>query len=472
MNPPSRPPKLPDIVQDTMTRHDMIQRDSVVVVGVSGGPDSMALLHVLRMLSPDAGFGIVVGHLDHGLRLEAADDAAFVLDTAQQLAIRAVVERQNVRELAACHGVSVEEAGRRARYAFFERVRSEVGAHAIATAHHRDDALETFFLRILRGSSYRGLKGIPAKRGHIIRPLIHAKRSEIREFLEERNLPYRIDQTNLALDTDRNFIRNRLFPVIAERFPTFHAPVARSMELIEDEDAVLQSEARDRYAAAVAPADDSLFIDRGRLLSGPRALQARVVLLALYEMSGPHVRWARTHVDAILKLAATGKPSGMVHLPGQLVVSREYDRLVLSQGRPEPPCPGFTITVPGPGEVEIPAADMNIVFRLVPATAGMELCDPRAERVFFDADAVSFPLTLRTFRPGDRFRPWGMDGMRKLKKVLIDAKVPLRLRRTIPLLVKNQEILWIPRVRRAAGAPVGPETSRVVEATVVPRRAT
>ncbi len=203
----------------------------------------MALLHVLHMLSQDWGFRIIAGHLDHGLRPDAVADAEFVQDMTEGLGIRSVVERVNVREEAASHGISVEEAGRRARYSFFERVRSEFGAGAIATAHHRDDALETFFLRVLRGSSHTGLQGIPAKRGHIIRPLIKARRTEILVFLQERHLPFRIDQTNLEVDTDRNFIRNRLFPVVEERFPGFRAPLGRSMELIEQEDAFLAGEA-------------------------------------------------------------------------------------------------------------------------------------------------------------------------------------------------------------------------------------
>jgi tRNA(Ile)-lysidine synthase len=195
-----------------------------------------------------------------------------------------------------------------------------------------------------------------------------------------------------------------------------------------------------------------------------------MVMLALYEMSGPDVRWARSHVDAILRLAGAEKPSGVVNLPGGLTFSREYDRLVLSRERKEPRTPEFMIIVDGPDEVEIPPAGMKLAFRVLPASASIDVRAKRVDKVFFDADLVSFPLTLRTFRQADRFRPWGMDGTRKLKKVLIDAKTPLRLRRVLPLLVKDDEILWIPRVRRSASAPVGPETARVLEATVIELR--
>ncbi len=467
MNPQTRNQDLPDMVRDTIARHQMIPRDSVVVVGVSGGPDSVALLHVLHMLSQDWNFRIVAGHLDHGLRPDAEDDAKFVQDMAEGLGILSVVEQVDVREKAARCGVSVEEAGRRERYAFFERVRSECKAAAIATAHHRDDALETFFLRVLRGSSHAGLHGIPVKRGHIIRPLITATRTEILSFLHERHLPFRIDQTNLAVDTDRNFIRNRLFPLIGERFPGFRAPVERSMGLIAQEDAFLAHEAMNLYAGSVVACGDELNISLKRMLRGPTVLQARVVVLALYQMSGPEVRWSRPHVQAILRLANSDKPSGVLNLPGRLLLSREYDRLILSAGPKEPGPVPFNILVRGPGKVDIPAAGMTLTFRILSEMSDIDLHAKDADKVFFDADMVPFPLTLRTFTPGDRFRPWGMEGTRKLKKVLIDAKIPLRLRRVLPLVVKDREILWIPRVRRSAAAAVGPETTRMLEIALV-----
>lgn len=467
MNVSKEKDKLVRIVQSTLARYQMIRPGSVVVVGVSGGPDSVALLHVLHRLSAGMDFGIIAAHLDHGLRQESVQDAAFVRDLTTDLGLRLVMESSNVAERAASLGLSVEETGRRERYAFFERVRAACGAASIATAHHRDDVLETFFLRILRGSSLQGLTGIPAKRRHIVRPLIDATRTHILDFLCEHDLPFRIDRTNLDSDTDRNYVRNRVFPVLEERFPHFRAPLTRTMAMIRDEDAHVGQEAAKLFRKSVVPHPEGLLLDLTCLKDQPTVLQARVVLLALYELSGPHVRWARSHVAAILNLATAGPPSGEVHMPGGLTVSREYDRLILTAAAPDT-VPGHrALIVEGPGLVPVPGADVTFSFCISSAAPGLFIRVPEANRVYFDADLVPFPLVLRTFMPGDRFRPWGMTGSRKVKKTLIDAKIPLRMRRVWPLLVKGDQILWIPRVRRSALAAVGPGTRKVLEVAVM-----
>jgi len=453
-----------NIVRDTLERHHMIQPGCAVVVGVSGGPDSVALLHVLHALSQDMDFRIMAAHLDHRLRSESAGDAAFVEDMAEGLDIGFVLERVNVAESASALGVSMEEAGRRERYAFFERVRTAWGAAYIATAHHRDDALETFFLRILRGSSLQGLTGIPARRHHIIRPLIHAGRSQILDFLQEHHLPFRIDRTNLDDDTDRNFIRNRLFPVIDQRFPTFRKPLMRTLDMIQEEDAFVAQEAMKLYDSSVLAVGDEFHVDLNLLLGSKRVLQARTVLIALYQVSGPHVRWARSHVHAILRLARAEKPSGILHLPGNVVVSRTYECLVLSPVREGLGLPEFPIAIDGPCQVSIPEAGLTLSFRIIGGAPDLDTRVAGADTVYFDAALLPFPLELRPFRPGDRFRPWGMSGTCKVKKVLIDAKMPRPMRRAWPLLVKKDEIVWIPRVRRSSAAALGPHTTSVLEA--------
>lgn len=154
-------------------------------------------------------------------------------------------------------------------------------------------------------------------------------------------------------------------------------------------------------------------------------------------------------------------------MPGGLTVSREYDRLILSVTASQTVSGQNALIVEGPGLVPVPAADVTLSFRILPAVPGIFAEIPEADRVYFDADLVPFPLVLRTFTPGDRFRPWGMVGSRKVKKTLIDAKMPLKLRRVWPLLVKDDQILWVPRVRRSALAAVGPDTEQVLEVAVM-----
>lgn len=448
----------------------MIGPGKGVVVGVSGGPDSVALMHLLNALKSEMDFWVVAAHMDHRLREDSGKDAAFVRDIGEKMGVRVEVRTEDVRQIAATEGISLEEAGRRGRYRFFEEIRTSTGAEVIATAHHMDDELETFFLRIFRGSSLQGLTGIAPVRGRIIRPLIQTERADIIRFLETESIPYRVDPTNLQSDTDRNFVRNRIFPVISERFPHFKNPLKRTLVTLEEEERFLDAQARKLYSEAVSPGEDGLVLDVERLKQAPRVLVARVVLRALYNFSGPEVRWNRSHVHALIKTLYSSNPSARLDLAGRVTTEREYGRVRISGPRNEKTQGISEITVHGPGKVEVPPAGMTLNFRLLEDQGGLpENLDGEA-RAFFDADEAAFPLTLRGFRPGDRFRPWGLRGSRKLKKVFIDMKVPACLRRTIPLLVKGEEILWVPGIRRGQGAPVLPGTRRVLEVSLVNER--
>lgn len=453
-------------VKAFVSEHLMIREGYRVVAAVSGGPDSSALLHILTRLRQELEFSLVAAHLDHQLRPDSSLDAEFTRHAAQALGIDTVAKTADVRALAAKKGISVEEAGRRARYAFFEEVATAVNAQAIATAHHLDDEVETFFLRIVRGSSPKGLRGIAPVRGRIVRPLLCLNRRQIMTFLESESISYRTDPSNLKDDTDRNFVRNRLIPVIRERFPDFSKPLKRSMDLIEREESVLEDLASAISSRAVTKTDSGLSIDVSALRSVHEAIAARVIVKALYDVSGPEVRWARSHIDAIVKMAQSDNPSSEIPLPEGPVIHREYGRLLLFREAPKRML-FDRIVVSSPGTVNVPQSGMTLDFRVVAKEVVADLQKDIATRALFDADRVPFPVLLRGPEPGDRFRPWGMEGTRKLKEVLIDAKVPLRVRRSLPLVVRGDEILWIPGVRRSRTAPVTTETKLVLEVKVL-----
>ncbi|MDQ7785741.1 MAG: tRNA lysidine(34) synthetase TilS [Desulfomonilaceae bacterium] len=452
-------------VKAAIDKHEMMHSGDGIVVGVSGGPDSVALLYVLHILKSERDLRLSAAHLDHGLRAESGRDAEFTRELSASLGIEAHVQTADVRGMASELGLSMEEAGRRARYDFFERVRAEVDARSIATAHHLDDQMETFFLRVLRGSTLTGLGGIPPRRERIIRPLIEARRSEILAFLQERGIPYRTDRSNLSDDTDRNFIRNRLMPLIARRFPDFSRPLTRTMNSVREEEEFLGKLASDLQSGTARRCGAEVLIDIPRVRDAPRVLARRSVLKSLYELSGPSVRWAKVHVDTILDVVHGENPSTEIHLPGGIVLFREYDLLSLTSERPEEPVP-FFMSADGPGELRVPSTGAIVSFDIV--GPGRETHPDRTGpwEAFFDADVARFPLTVRSMRPGDRFRPWGMKGTRKLKEVLIDVKVPRRLRMRIPLLEKDTEILWVPGVRRGRGASIVPQTNKILRVRV------
>jgi tRNA(Ile)-lysidine synthase len=454
-------------IRKTIEEYRMIATGTGVVVGVSGGPDSTALLHVLNLLKGDLRFSITAAHLDHGLRPESGLDAQFVAEMAKRLGIEFELKSVDVRNLAKRLNISIEEAGRRARYDFLDEVRKNLGADILATGHHRDDEVETFFLRIFRGSSIKGLRGIPPVRGRIIRPLINCGRSEIIDFLEKEGIAYRIDETNFSTDTDRNFIRNQVMPLIRRRFPNFGMPLKRTMELIKLEDDFLEEETLKIYSAAVYDQAESLAVNISALRGVPGVLIARVFLRALQEFFGVEIRWRQAHVESISWLVRSNNPSSVLDFPEGIRLVKEYDRVLISRHKEiESSQPEIT-PISGPGKISMSKSGGTIELNVLPREQDLQIEINSPGKVFFDADLISFPLILRSPRPGDRFRPWGPGGTRKLKKVLIDLKIPRLKRQQIQLLLKDDEILWIPGIRRGSAAPITENTKSVLIAEFI-----
>jgi len=217
---------------------------------------------------------------------------------------------------------------------------------------------------------------------------------------------------------------------------------------------------------SVTRAGAETVLDVPILRQAPRQLATRAILDTLYDLPESDVRWAKVHADIILKIMHGDNPSARAHLPGGIVLIREYRKIRLISGPPMESAP-FSVTVLGPGRVEAPGTGMVFELRVVDRSSAeiATLSDP--DHCSFDAEKMSFPLILRPPQPGDTFKPWGFSGTRKLKKVLIDYKIPLRLRERWPLLVKDDEILWIPGIRRSSLARVGPHTARVLEVRIV-----
>ena len=454
-------------IRKTIEDYGMIATGTGVVVGVSGGPDSTALLHVLNLLKGDLGFTITAAHLDHCLRPESGLDAQFVAEMAKGLGIEFELKSVDVRNLAKRLNISIEEAGRRARYDFLDEVRKKFGADVVATGHHRDDEVETFFLRIFRGSSIKGLRGIPPVRGRIIRPLINCGRSEIIDFLEKEGIAYRIDETNFSTDTDRNFIRNQVMPLVRRRFPNFGMPLKRTMELIKVEDDFLEEETLKIYSAAVHDQGESLAVNISALRVVPGVLIARVFLRALQEFFGVEIRWRQAHLESISWLVRSNNPSSVLDLPEGIKLVKEYDRIVISRHKEiELSQPEIT-RISGPGKISMSKSGGTIELNVLPREQNLQIERNSPGKVFFDADLISFPLILRSPRPGDRFRPWGPGGTRKLKKVLIDLKIPRLKRQQLQLLLKDDEILWIPGIRRGSAAPITEDTKSVLIAEFI-----
>lgn len=403
-----------------------IGADSVVLVGLSGGADSVFLLLSLCM-AREAGeiSGVAAAHLNHGIRGADADgDEAFCRALCQRCAIPFLVEHADVPAFAKEHGMTLEAAARAVRYDFLHRAKQTAGAHCIAVAHHRDDQAETVLLHLLRGSALRGLCGMKARTGDIVRPMLKLSRSQIEAALAEWNEPYCIDATNCQMDAERNKIRWTLLPELAKFNPAISQTLCRMGDLLSQDEAYLEKlsiEALDKAARNGG-------YDRKQLAKLPLPLKTRAVRRIL-EADDPNLSAADIRRVSDLLEAQTGK---RIELGGARSAWVDAETVRTGIWRENEFClpfsPGETVTLPG-GTLK-----SEIV------TTWQRPKDPF--ELFLDLDQLPQALEIRTRRAGDRFFPLGAPGTRKLSDYLVDRKVPLQAR-DMPLLCSGNEVFAV-----------------------------
>ena len=427
----------------------MLASGSRVLVALSGGADSVALLFLLRDLEAESVLTVAgVAHLHHGLRGPEADaDEAFCGALAARLGVRFVAERVDVAALARAGKRSVEDAARTARYAFLERAAATAGADVIAVAHTQDDQAETFLLRLLRGASARGLAGIRPRAGRVIRPLLDIERAAVRAYLTALGEGWREDATNRDVRIPRNRVRHELLPVLEARFsPSVVATLARGAAMARDDEDFLRDQAIE-LARRIVLTDEraQITVDTAGLAAAPRALSSRVVLQALERLAGGRPI-SSDHVERVLALG----PGQAISLPGQDAV-RTGGALVLKTrriGHRASDIGGrnaFVVSLSIPGEVRMSAAGLVVAAeRLEPAVGRQRKWEGRGAEVGVASGALALPLAVRTRRPGDRFHPLGAPGPRKLQDFFVDRKVARAERDTVPLVVDGRDrIVWV-----------------------------
>jgi tRNA(Ile)-lysidine synthase len=443
----------------TIQRYALVERGGRVVVALSGGPDSVALVHLLRELEAD-GHVIIAGlaHFNHQLRgAESDEDEAFCRALAAGLGLPFECGRGDVRAAAKAQGRSIEDAARVLRYAFLEQAADRLGADAIAVGHSRDDQAETFLLRLIRGSGPQGLAAILPRAGRVIRPLLDMPRSELRAYAAGHGLTFRDDSTNQDLGIPRNRVRHELIPYLEREFsPGIAAVLAREAAIAREDEDHLQREAIDLAGSIVLTRESDggvTEIDSGALTSLHPSLAARVVRMAL-QARAPGAFIGFDSIDRFLEFARHGRPGAALSLPGQQAV-RTGKGIVLG---PEPPRgPGgsgraigraenfFSFPLSIPGEVRLDKQGWAISAELGGSTAQETgECQGRGAAVEVAADPLSLPLSIRSRRNGDRFHPPGSGRRKKLKDFLIDRKIPREMRDSLPLVVDGDDrIVWV-----------------------------
>ncbi|MFH1084522.1 MAG: tRNA lysidine(34) synthetase TilS, partial [Chloroflexota bacterium] len=420
-------------VRTLLQNHAVAAPGDALVVGVSGGPDSLCLLHVLRAMAPDLGLALHVGHLDHTLREESADEAAFVAALCAAWGVPCTVERRDVAALAAQRRASLEEAARQERYAFLCALARRVEATAVAVAHHADDQAETVLMHLLRGSGLAGLRGmlpvawldelrlgaspVPAdERLRLVRPLLEVPRADILAYCAAHGLQPRYDRSNLDTTFFRNRLRHELLPVLETYNPNIRNVLRRTAQVAAGEYDLLRGLLDQAWAEVVRDEGaEAITLDLACARALPVALQRAVLREAIHRLRASlrNVNW--THVDDAVAVLARGHVGARAVLPQGLMLTLGYEAATLAavgHVAPRPHWPRVTapLAVAVPGSLELPEGGWRVNAVLVPREAlpaGWER-NPNPYLAYLDADLLGERPILRPRYPGDRIVPLGL----------------------------------------------------------------
>lgn len=432
-----------DSVTETIKRYNMISPGDRIVVGVSGGPDSMALLHMLCSIREEFSLYIHVVHLNHMLRGREADsDTEYVRGFCTDNDIPFTIEYADINELSRKSRLSSEQAGRKARYELFTRVAKDVNANKIALAHNMNDQAETVFLRLIRGSGLDGLCGIsPVRDGIYIRPLLFTPRADIEEYCSENNLNPREDSTNFEPLYTRNKIRLELLPFIKHNF---NANIEHSLsslaEILAMDNDFISSCADQAYLKVAKTAENGVMLDIALLKKLHGAIRSRCIRKALGYVKGDLTDIELKHVELINSLVSRGSTGAAVEVPGGIRAEVSYGFLRVAKAK-DWSKPGFCHRLQIPGATEVPEADCMIIAS-VGCGQNVNPHDRNRFIKYFDYDRIKGNLFVRNRREGDYIVPLGMTGRKKIKELFIDDKIPRFERNGIPLIACGSEILW------------------------------
>jgi tRNA(Ile)-lysidine synthase len=449
-------------VARAIRRRGLWRDDDRVAVAISGGPDSVALTLLLAELAPQRAlqkfevrsskFEVFRGarwllagliHVDHQLRGAESDaDAAFCAALAARLDLPIDRTSVDVTSHAARERRSLEASARELRYEAFAAAATRLGATVVVTGHTADDQAETVLLRLLRGATMRGASAIRWRRGLYARPLLECRRAELRAYLAGRGEAFREDSSNADETIPRNRLRRALMPAIEEMWPGGVPALARFAALAADDEALLTTMAED-CGVRVRSAADGVELKRGPLAALPAPIARRVVRAGLEAIGS---RPAARDVEAVLRLAASSKQRGRLTLHG-VRVDVDGDAIRVGLARPSEPRAAFEYVLPVPGAVEIRETGMTVLASMLTSP---ERPVGTPDVAVLQASAVAGPLTVRTRRPGDRFRPLGAPGTKSLQDLLVDRKVPLLARDAVPVVAdRDGRIVWVAGVEIA-----------------------
>jgi len=459
-----------------------------IILGLSGGPDSVCLLDLMVRLRDECGFRLIPAHLHHGIRGDEADkDLEFCRTLCASYGLDLDTRNVSIPQIARDSRLSLEEAGRLQRYHFFLDLALHYGCRKVAVAHHRDDLAETVLMRLVRGAGPEGLSGITWNRPlvmddrpipnpliKVIRPLLAFYRSEIDSYLNEKNLLFRTDQTNRDNTYLRNRIRNVLIPGIEKDYnPRIREALARTADILQEEEKYwnlsLALFLRNTYTREKGRL---IYQEPQELAKMPLGFQRRAIRFLIEKYQGHLRQLDFEDVESIVKLISGQTLGKALELTGNLRVELRNEQLIFtrhlqtafsSSNQTELPVPGSLSSVEFGGEftVELHQSNPGLLYDIF-----SKKMPP--ESVCFDAEKLHGPLTVRSWKAGDRFQPLGLKGHKKVQDLFVNRKIPREIRNRVPLVCDSQQILWVTGIQPSEAAKVTAETRQVVRIQFVP----
>ena len=449
--------------------HHLVLSQHLLLAAVSGGPDSVCLLHILVKLQEKLGIRLHVAHLNHQLRgAEAEADAQYVSDLAHHLGVPATIEQRDVRAYQAQQHVSLEEAAREVRYTFLAQVAKSVGASQVAVGHTVDDHIETILMHLIRGTGTKGLRGLkPCSRWQsagnsltIIRPLLQVSREETADYCRHHQLMPRVDVSNLSLSPLRNRIRHQLLPLVRSYNPGVAEALLRTGRIASDDLAFIDKEMSRIWDEVAQKQENTIILDKEKFLELPSALKRHLLRTSIERLLGDVRDIETRHIEQIMD-ALTKSAGKRLNLPGGLIFSVGYNQyLIGSDLAALSPFPVLDAEFPLklPGETRLPGWRIEATIIVPEAMKD----DASGYKAYLDLNKAGDKMVVRSRQPGDRFQPLGMSQPKKLGEFMIDAKIPHTWRQRIPIVCSPAHILWVVGWRIDDRVRVTPGTEQIL----------
>ena len=440
---------------------ELIAPGDKVLVAVSGGADSLALLYLLEQFSKELGYELFVAHLNHLARgKESDEDASFVEKEANKLALPIFIDKIDVKKSGL--KFSFQESARILRYQFLEDVLMSIKGNKIALGHTADDRIETVLMNFLRGTGLRGLAGIPEARGHVVRPILSCTRSEIEGFLDGQNLIYRTDSSNNETKYLRNKIRHEVIPFLKTFNPDISGNLLGLAEIARGEEQWMSEKTRELYSQLVTPENGDLCFEITEFENQPLAMKRRLIRESFYRLNGSLREITALHVQQVLNLFSRVRVGCWLKLPCNIQVVCGYDTVCFSlfDDSASTEIDKKTTKLKIPGLTSLPQIGIQFQAQLVAPPMPNTVDHKQA---YLDFEKTGEDIQIRFFQPGDSFVPLGMTGHKKVKSYFIDQKVPREERSLIPILTNSRDdIIWVYGERISDPFQVAENTKKVL----------